>query len=401
MNKHLFALTVLALLAALVAACAPAAPIQATATSDYVAPMLATTARGSDFGGMFATGLFALVLGGIAAGVTGYFAGKSPLKQTFIIATTFLVIAGILFGGGAAKASYTVIDAGEVGVVVEQGKYVETLDPGAHWITPWAQKVVVFTTREFTFSTLSDPTQGSEQYRTYTLDITTSDNVMGTVKYQVQANVDPTKAHTLYTKYGSLENAIVQLIKTPSLSIVRDVLRGKTAVEIVTGIDAFNAEVESQLREIAAPGGIHIVRFSFRKPDLGGWEAMRNSAAEAIEAAVKAQNDALTVKNQQEAEIFKANAAAQINQVQAEAAAKAAITKAEADAQVKQIQADANAYTTTTQAAADAEANQIVTKSLSDQLIEYLRWKLWDGKLPSVVVNGEGTDLLVTPGDSK
>ena len=36
----------------------------------------------------------------------------------------------------------------------------------------------------------------------------------------------------------------------------------------------------------------------------------------------------------------------------------------------------------------DARANQLLTQSLSPQLIDYLRWTRWDGKLPQVTSGG-------------
>ncbi|HEV8637262.1 MAG TPA: SPFH domain-containing protein, partial [Chloroflexota bacterium] len=43
----------------------------------------------------------------------------------------------------------------------------------------------------------------------------------------------------------------------------------------------------------------------------------------------------------------------------------------------------------------DARANQLLTESLSPQLIDYLRWTRWDGRLPQVTGGGSGTLISV------
>jgi regulator of protease activity HflC (stomatin/prohibitin superfamily) len=43
----------------------------------------------------------------------------------------------------------------------------------------------------------------------------------------------------------------------------------------------------------------------------------------------------------------------------------------------------------------DARANQLVTESLSPQLIDYLRWTRWDGRLPQVTGGSSGTLISV------
>jgi regulator of protease activity HflC (stomatin/prohibitin superfamily) len=43
----------------------------------------------------------------------------------------------------------------------------------------------------------------------------------------------------------------------------------------------------------------------------------------------------------------------------------------------------------------DARANQLLTESLSPQLVDYLRWTRWDGRLPQVTGGGSGTLIQV------
>lgn len=399
MNKKVFLLLSALVLGALaLAACAVPAgsPVVQTDSKDYVASMLAYREVGDSVGGMAVMGVIALVVG-IVLGAVVFFAQDENRRSLMLPVAAFVLGVTLAFGLGAVKASYVTVDAGDTGVLIDQGSYVETLNPGQHWIRPWFQKVVLFTTRTFTFTTLSDPIgKGSEQYRTYSMDVTSSDIVKGTVSFNVQASVNPAKAGALYKKYGTLENAIVQTIKTPSLGFVRDAMRGKSAEQIITQIETLNSVIEKQLIENAQPNGIVIESFAFRRPDFGEYEKMRDATAVSLQAAEKAKNDANVIKEQQQARLYQADTDSKINQVNAEAQAKSSITKAEADAKIAataaqgnadalKIQAEAQANATVTKAAAEAKGNKDVAASITPTLIDYLKWQRWDGKMPQIV----------------
>jgi regulator of protease activity HflC (stomatin/prohibitin superfamily) len=62
--------------------------------------------------------------------------------------------------------------------------------------------------------------------------------------------------------------------------------------------------------------------------------------------------------------------------------------EAEADAAVARIEADAKAYAIEK----EAEANERLAKSLTDNLIEYMKVNQWDGSLP--MITGGTTPIL-------
>jgi len=396
MKKSFLFVFIFAVLALLLASCVPAANIAgSTMTSDYVAPALATTEIGGSLGGGIGWAIGALVVAFIVFGVISFYTEIAKKVITGAVAGVILFV--LIFGGAAAANAYVVVEQGHVGVVVQQGEYVQTINSGQHWIMPWLQKVVIFSTREFTFTTVSDPVnQGSEQYRTYTMDVTTSDGVQGVVKFQAQVSMNSAKAKELYETYGTLENAVVQLLKTPSLSLVRDALRGKTALEVVTSIDEYDVIVEEQLRPIMEAGGLNLIRFSFRKPDLGAWEAERNSSIVAEQTAIKEENLAEVAKAQAQASVYQAEAQADIARANAQGQADAAVITATGQAEVAIINADAQAEALLTQKQAEAEANDMISKTITAQLIEYLKWTGWDGKLPTYM-GGNGTPLFQLP----
>jgi len=101
--------------------------------------------------------------------------------------------------------------------------------------------------------------------------------------------------------------------------------------------------------------------------------------AQAIEAKVTAEQEALVAKN--ELEKIKYQAQQQI--IQAEAAKNATIRTAEGEALAKIIEANAT-----------AKSIQIITSQLTDEYALYLWLSQWDGKLP-LVYTKEGTGLMI------
>src|SRR5207248_395338 len=64
-------------------------------------------------------------------------------------------------------------------------------------------------------------------------------------------------------------------------------------------------------------------------------------------------------------------------------------------AQQAVVEAKGKADARVAAAEGDAKGNQLLTESLSPQLIDYLRWTRWDGRLPQVTGGGSGTLISV------
>ena len=64
-------------------------------------------------------------------------------------------------------------------------------------------------------------------------------------------------------------------------------------------------------------------------------------------------------------------------------------------AQQAVVEAKGKADARVAQADGDAQANRLLTQSISPELIDYLRWTRWDGRLPQVTGGGSGTLISV------
>lgn len=411
MKKNvLFALAIVVIASMVLAACGGSAPKDmslGTASGDYVAPMLQTVRVGGTVADGITLAVIAFIVALIAS-VVAFFAVKHFRDQNmvkgggiampiFLSVMTFVVVVGLIFGPGYFRNSYVVIDQGSVGVQLNQGKAVGTLNPGPHFIIGYRDQVVIFTTREFTFSTNGDPhNHGSEHYRTWDMDVNTADGVDGDIPFQLRLKVNASNAMALYEEYGTLENAIVGVIKTPALEEARNVTRDKTAEQLMTNIDAYNSAVQA-LITAEADGFITVISFGFRQPDMGEWQAERSKAQTALQTAIYEENQEQVVQHQENQRVIKAQATADIAIINSQQAADSAVIAAEGQAEADKIAADAKAYVILTEAAAEAEANTLVSASLTPALIEYIKWGTkWNGDVPSTILNDE-TGVFITP----
>jgi regulator of protease activity HflC (stomatin/prohibitin superfamily) len=197
------------------------------------------------------------------------------------------------------------------------------------------------------------------------------------------------------------------------------------------GRNEFENDAEKRVRERLEPLGIQVNNFSIRgiDPDdaLEAMVSARREGQKTVEAtafaAKQAENEgakrlaeqraASALSIQQGEDTYKlqqaqARAAAELQRVNAEAAlvkaesdARAAKIKADSDAAVKQATAGAEAEEIRVKGVAEGDANKARAASITQQMVDYEKWKRWNGSLPANgnVVNSNGP-VVVPPGAS-
>ena len=85
------------------------------------------------------------------------------------------------------------------------------------------------------------------------------------------------------------------------------------------------------------------------------------------------------------------------NKLKAETEAAQRVAEAEAEAQIRRVTAEAEAYEILQRAEAEAQANQKLAESITDRLIEYRYYEVWDGKLPQMVMGESTTPMVQIP----
>lgn len=245
-------------------------------------------------------------------------------KLGFYLAGGFIVLLGLI-----AFRPFSIINAGERGVVMRLGKVQDTiLDEGIHFIVPVVTSVKSLNVRV--------------QKNGFKSDAASKDLQKVTTELAVNWHIDPTKVNKIYQSVGDEEN-IVNGIITPAVSeVLKAATAKKTAEEIITKRTALKEEIDKSLETRLATYGILIddvslVDFSFSPEFSKAIEAKQIAEQEARQASFIAQ------KASQEA------------------------------------QADIN------RAKGQAEAQRLQRQTLTPELLQKQAIEKWDGRFPMVM----------------
>ncbi|MBP7774657.1 SPFH domain-containing protein [Candidatus Woesebacteria bacterium] len=391
---------VFAMLILLLAGCAapPAAP---TSPPAMISDALATGSYGSNL----MVG-FVWIIVAFAILVAMHLFIPLVKGKRLLVGATAIILLIATFG----YSGYVTVDAGQVGVLLRQGAAVKTLEPGGHVIMPFVEEARIFSIRQWTYSTMPDPVnQGTEEYRDFSVDLPTKDGVQSKVNYTLQGRLDPAAAVEVYSRYGTLENAISQLVKNPSRVMVRELLQNYDAAELITAVDSVNEAVSARLGAQMEEGGLELIFFGFRKPTLGidgAYERILDAQQVAIRdaelqkaqipvQAALAEQAAAQAEGAKQVAIKQAEARAESTLAEQKANADAALYSAEQQAAAQKVLADGQAYQITAEADAQAAANEKLARSLTPTLVDYIKWSGWNGQLPQWVTGGD--PLLTVP----
>lgn len=259
--------------------------------------------------------------------------------------------------------SYRTIDTGEVAVVKEMGKIIDTREAGTH----------------FDFWMVRSYEKYDTKVRSVTSTIMAYSNDKQTMNIEmtVQYQVDKSHVKDIATTYGSLE-ALESRINSVVIERTKSVLSRYNADSIISDRASVSAEVALIVEEaIGVQYFIDITNVALTNIDF----------SDAYEASVEQSMIA-----KQEVEKAKAEA----EKLLVEAQNKVAIAEAEANAK----KAAANGEAEATKIAAEAEAQALATiqaawNAISPEVKEIMLREMaiekWDGKLPDTMV---GSDFL-------
>ena len=248
-------------------------------------------------------------------------------KKIIIIAVIAVIVAVL------GVSAFTVVGAGNTGVVITLGAVSDkVLSEGLHLKIPFAQRVVQINNR-----TQKIETDGSA-----------SSKDLQVITYLVAVNyrVDHKSSASLFKNIGvNYENVII----TPAIQeSIKAVTARYTAEELITKRQNVSTQIKDALAEKIGEYGIDVEIFN-----IINFEFSEEFNA-AVEAKQTAQQNAL---------------------------------KAEQDLARIEIEAEQKI----TQAEAEAESIKLIQNALktSPDYVDYIKWNKWDGKLPSVMGDGD------------
>jgi regulator of protease activity HflC (stomatin/prohibitin superfamily) len=253
--------------------------------------------------------------------------------------------------------TYVIIQAGHVGVVKRLGAVqTEALAEGFHFKRPFMDEIAQVDVRLIPINTRA--TAASKDLQTVTTEVNVAYSVNGTL------------APKIYRSIGDASSVAASVVAPAIQESVKAVTAQYTAEELVTKRaivkqaiqQAITTFIDHTLDEKGIDHGVELANVAIT--DF----AFSQEFDRAIEAKVKAEQEALRAKNEK---IMR-------------------VTQAEAAAAERQLQADAEAYSTEVQSKARADAIKREADALreSPQIIQLRAIEKWDGVLPRIQGSG-------------
>jgi regulator of protease activity HflC (stomatin/prohibitin superfamily) len=256
-----------------------------------------------------------------------------------------LVVMGLVL----LALSATTVQAGHVGVVLTFGRAEPAArPPGFHLIVPLAQRIVQVDTRVLPHA-FKEIDAASKELQSVKLT--------GTMNYHLEAARAPELYQTVGLDFAS------KVIDPAFNDFIKEVVPQYPVTEILAQREAIRQTAKARL-------GANLARYGIVVDDI----YIANIAfSDEYQAAIEKKQTAQQNVETEQQILRQKEIQAQQAVVDAKGKADAAVAAAEGE----------------------AAANLARAASISPQLIEYLRWTRWDGRLPTVV--GAETPLISVP----
>jgi prohibitin 2 len=292
--------------------------------------------------------------------------GSSGALDTSLIRRLGCLAGLLLLPLVIAVSSCTTVAAGHVGVVKEFGAVrKDVLTEGFHFKRPW-QNVVEIETR----------------LRPLHIKAQAASKDLQTVSTEITVQYSPSAAlvSDIYRSIGDITRLEATIVAPAVQESLKSVTAQFTAEELITQRQKVKTEVETAIRtfidttlkEKALTGAIDLANIAITDFNFS------DEFNKAIEAKVKAEQEALKAKNEKTKRI----------------------TEAEAKNAEQKLAADAKAYSTEVESKARAAAIQREAEALktSPQVIQLRAIERWNGTLPNYLGGGQPVPFVdVTP----
>lgn len=290
---------------------------------------------------------FAVIAGG------AFFAWRNFGEENKIlgIVGTVAAVAG-LAGFILIPFSIHTVNTGEIAVVKHLGEAKSIRAAGTHfdfWITESYQKYDA-KVQNIDIATAA-----------YSSDAQTMDIQM-TLQYQIM----PDKVMDIVKQYGSLE-MLQSRLQSIAIERAKAMLSSKKAMDIIQDRAAMSPSVEQSIRTaIDESYFVNVTAVVLTNIDF----------SDAFELAVEEKM------------------IAEQNKLKAEYENETKIALAEADAKAKLVEAEAAAQAKLVEAEAEQKANDMLEQSITSKILQKTYLDKWDGKLPSVMGDGN-LDIMI------
>ena len=283
------------------------------------------------------------------------------------------------------------VPAGYVGVVYNMNGGVdgEILTQGWHIVSP-TKKVTTYSIG-IEQSYLTEASKGDSQ-RDESFNIPTSDGKTVKVDLEFSYKFDAERVAETFVLFKGMSGKQVKesFIKPKIVAWTQEVSANHPVTDIFGDKRTeINSELDTYLRLKFAPYGIIIDTVNFTNISVD------DETAAAIQKKVTAQQELELAEIEAKTALIQAENDKKVALTRAEKDKAVALTNAEASKEVARIEAEkvlvaaeAEAEATLIEAKADAEANKKIAESLTPELLAMIKYKQWDGKLPTIMSDG-------------
>lgn len=288
-----------------------------------------------------------------------------------IVLVIIMLLAMILCGMCTEK-----IPAGYVGVVYNMNGGVdgEVLGQGWHVVAP-TKKVTTYSIGiEQSYLTAEEK---GDSPKDESFSIPTSDGKTVKVNLEFSYRFDEARVADTFTKFKGKSGEDIKdtFIKPKIIAWTQEVSANYPVTDIFGDKRTqINAELDVYLRDKFDPYGIIIDTVNFTDISVDA------ETAAAIQKKVNAQQELELANIEAETAQIQANKEREVARIQAEKDKEVAAIRAEQ----KIIAAEADAEALRIASEAEAEANAKIASSLTNALIDKIKYEKWNGELPSV-----------------
>ncbi|MEB0132585.1 SPFH domain-containing protein [Pseudomonas sp. CCI2.4] len=249
--------------------------------------------------------------------------------------------------------SWYTVDETERGVLLRNGAFVEVVEPGLHFKTPFINSI----------KNISVQSQAS---RFSKLQAYSKDQQTAVLDVSISWHVAPTDVGLVYKQFVDNQSLLDRLIARQVPQSVENTFGQYTAVEAVQNRVRFVADVSKAIKD-SIHGPVVIDSVQVENIDFS------DDYEKSISLRMKAEVEVKTREQQLKTE-----------QVQAQIR----VTQAQAEADSKVAQAKADAEATRLRGNADADAIQAKAKALASNqnLVELTKAERWNGVLPTTML---------------
>lgn len=281
----------------------------------------------------------------------------------------FIVIMTIVFG------SWYTIAQTERGIVLRNGAYVDTAEPGLHFKMPWVSSVITWpVTQQVTYWTCNGGSTSCHEGEYREMPGYSNDQQPANLRVTISWHTPPDQVANAYKEYGTIANLESRLIARKAPQDIKTIFGQYTAQTVIQQRAKFNADVQALIeKDISGP----VVIDSVQIENIDFSDAYEKS----VEAAMQARVEVQRIEQQQQQQEVQAR----ITIINAQAAADAKVAAAKGDAEATRLRGEAEA--TAIKARGDALRE-------NPNLISLTQAEKWDGKLPTTMVPGSTVPFM-------